>query len=102
MKRLKGLYILRPDVYDDIYGPSERRDIAELIDISVPPQTAVSIQRHPELLSGADLILSGWGMPRLDEALLAYAPQLSAVFYGAGSIRYFATEAMWRRGIQVS
>jgi phosphoglycerate dehydrogenase-like enzyme len=32
---------------------------------------------------------------------LAAAPKLKAVFYGAGSIRYFATDAAWDRGITI-
>ena len=48
------------------------------------------------------MILSGWGMAKMDEAFLAAAPKLKAVFYGAGSIRYFMTDAAWDRGILVT
>src|SRR5579859_3575970 len=102
MMRPKGLYILRPDAYETIYGMPERDAIAELVDIYAPPQTAESIRERPELLQEAEVIFSGWGMPCLDERLLAHTPHLSAIFYGAGSIRYFTTEAMWQRGIRVT
>ena len=51
------------------------------------------------VLAEADVILSGWGMAVMDEAFLAAAPKLKAVFYGAGSIRGFATDAAWERGM---
>jgi phosphoglycerate dehydrogenase-like enzyme len=35
----------------------------------------------------------------LDEEFLGAAPRLEAVFYGAGSVRYFVTEEFWRRNI---
>ncbi len=102
MSRLKGMFILRPDSYAAIYGPEERASIYELVDISAPPQTAEDILAHPELLREVEVILSGWGAPLMDEAFLEHAPCLRAVFYGAGSIRGFATDALWGRGVLVT
>lgn len=102
MTRVKGLYLLRADAYADVYSPAERADVARLIDVVAPPQTAETIQRAPELLAEAEVLLSGWGAPVMDAAFLAAAPRLRAVFYGAGSIRGFVTEALWERGIRVT
>jgi len=98
---IKGLYLLDPGPYDQIYGPEARTAIARLAEIYLPPQTRQSVQDHPEVLSDAEVIFSGWGMAPIDEALLQAAPRLKAVFYGAGSIRYFMTEAAWARGLTV-
>jgi phosphoglycerate dehydrogenase-like enzyme len=38
----------------------------------------------------------------MDEAFLAMAPKLRAIFYGAGSIRYFTTDALWEREVVVT
>jgi phosphoglycerate dehydrogenase-like enzyme len=65
-------------------------------------QTAQSVRTNPSILADVDVILSGWGMAVLDETLLAAAPKLKAIFYGAGSIRHFVTDAMWERGIVVT
>jgi len=99
---MRGLYLLNPDAYDVIYGVDERADIASLVEIVAPVQSAQRVRENPAILADVDVILSGWGMAVLDEALLAAAPQLKAVFYGAGSIRYFVTDAMWDRGIVVT
>ena len=96
-----AIYILNTDAYDKIYGVLERADINELVDIVAPQQTVESIAAHPELLSDVDIIFSGWGMARLDEDFLAAAPNLKAVFYSAGSIRSFATDAIWDRGVTI-
>jgi phosphoglycerate dehydrogenase-like enzyme len=101
-QRLKGLYVLDRDTFGLIYGPDERRAVAELVDIYAPPQTAESVAQNPALLAEADVILSGWGAPRMDDAFLDGAPKLQAVFYGAGSIRPFATDAIWKRGVIVT
>lgn len=48
------------------------------------------------------MIFSGWGAPVMDENFLEAAPNLRAVFYGAGSIRSFTTETFWRRDLVVT
>lgn len=51
--------------------------------------------------SDAEALLLGWGQGPLDEDLLSRMPALRVVFYLGGSIRVFATEALWSRGIRV-
>jgi phosphoglycerate dehydrogenase-like enzyme len=99
---LKAIYLLNPEAYDQIYGESERRAISELVEVIAPLQTAASVREDPAVLADVDLVFSGWGMARLDEPFLAAAPQLKAVFYGSGSIRGFATDAAWDRGLVIS
>ncbi|MBN1639976.1 MAG: hydroxyacid dehydrogenase [Anaerolineae bacterium] len=98
---LKGIYVLNSSAYEQIYGPAEREDIARLVEICAPQQTADAVREDPSVLAEVDVIFSGWGMARLDEDLLRAALKLKAVFYGAGSIRGFATEAAWARGITI-
>ena len=99
---MQAIYLLNPDAYAKIYGPDARDEIGRLVDVIAPLQTAASVQADPSVLADVEVILSGWGMAVLDEVLLAAAPKLKAVFYGAGSIRYFTTDAMWDRGIVVT
>jgi phosphoglycerate dehydrogenase-like enzyme len=66
------------------------------------PMTAREALLRPDLLAQADVIFSGWGAPRMDVSFLAAAPRLKAVFYGAGSIRYFTSDEFWARNIAVS
>jgi phosphoglycerate dehydrogenase-like enzyme len=53
-------------------------------------------------LAGAEVIVSSWGCPPLDEAVLAAAPRLRAVVHAAGSVKHHITEACWDRGLQVT
>jgi phosphoglycerate dehydrogenase-like enzyme len=103
MAKVKGLYILSERAYRIIWGgEAEQRDVQDLVDIYAPPQTRETVQEKPELLADCEVILSGWGAPKLDEAFLAAAPNLKAVFYGAGSVGGFVTDAMWDRGVVLS
>lgn len=99
---LKGLYILDTASYELIYGEPERAEIAQLVEIYAPQQTKESVEENPSILREAEVILSGWGAPLMDERFLAAAPKLKAVFYGAGSIRGVVSEAFWERGILIT
>lgn len=99
---MKGLYLLDAGSFEQIYGPDEQRDIAELVDIYAPPQTTATAQENPAILAEADVLFSGWGGPRLDDAFLAAAPRLKAFFYGAGATGHLLTPTVWERGIRVT
>ncbi len=98
-ERLDAIYILGDGLFEKIYGPDEQRDIAARVNVLAPPYNAETVMRHPEILRRADIILSSWGLPLLDAAFLAAAPRLKAVFYGAGSVKGFVTDAFWDRAI---
>ncbi|MFE6406870.1 hydroxyacid dehydrogenase [Streptomyces sp. NPDC057837] len=53
-------------------------------------------------LARTEILVTGWGCPRLDEAVLDAAPRLRAVLHSAGSVKSFTTPALWERGIAVS
>lgn len=98
---LKGLYILAPGSYDVIYGEPERRDIAARVALMAPPLAPENTDAHPDLLRSVEVIFSGWGAPKLDEAFMASVPNLKIFLYGAGSIRHFTTPAFWARHIPI-
>lgn len=102
MSSLRAAYLLNAEAYDLIYGPDERRDIADLVTLVAPPQTAASLRADPTPLAQVDVLFSGWGLPRMDAAFLDTAPNLKMVFYGAGSIRQMVTPAFWQRGIRIT
>lgn len=102
MSRQRGLYILDPNAFGLIYGPDEQRDIAAQVDIIAPPLSTSDALGRPDLLGDADVIFSGWKGPLLDEKFFELAPKLKAVFYGAGTMGYILTPAVWERGIVVT
>ncbi|MBC2592821.1 hydroxyacid dehydrogenase [Ruficoccus amylovorans] len=101
-KKPKAVYLLRPYAYDLIYGPEERRDISSLAEVLEPVMTMENWLKYPGICQQVEVIFSGWDMPLVDEVFLGTFPQLKAIFYGAGSIRGFATDLLWDRDITVS
>lgn len=100
--RPKALFVLSAEAFDRIYGRPERERIFELADVYAPPQTRETVAAQPEVLAEAEVILSGWGAPRMDQAFLGAARNLKAVLYGAGSVRSFVTPEFWSSGIRLT
>ncbi len=97
------LAILCPPQLQDQVFPA---DVLTAVENLTPPLSpVVDPERWREALwqlREAEVILSTWGMPVLSKEFLEAAPALKAVFYAAGSVKGFVTDAAWERGITIS
>jgi phosphoglycerate dehydrogenase-like enzyme len=50
----------------------------------------------------AEILLTGWGAPRIDAAALALMPRLRAVVHAAGTVKPYVSAEVFARGIAVS
>jgi phosphoglycerate dehydrogenase-like enzyme len=96
---INGLIVLNEHACELIYGPELLTEISRRVHLVAPPQTAASLGAHPALLNDVDVIFSGWGAPLMDGAFFSAASRLRAVFYGAGTVRGFVTDAFWERNV---
>ena len=55
-----------------------------------------------ERLASVEVLLTGWGAPRLTAERLERMPRLLAMFHCAGTIRPHVTDEFWARGILAS
>lgn len=53
-------------------------------------------------LPDVDVLLTGWGCPRIGPEVLEAAPKLQAILHAAGSVKAIVDPAAFDRGIQVS
>lgn len=53
-------------------------------------------------LADTEILLTSWGAPRLDAALLDRMPRLRAVVHAAGSVQGLVSDELWERGITVT
>ncbi|WP_309397116.1 hydroxyacid dehydrogenase [Cerasicoccus maritimus] len=98
----QSAYILSSVSLRRIYSEQTQRRIGKLTRPLGRIITAENWREHTDELATVECILSGWGMPLMDDYFLDAMPQLKHVFYGAGSIRGFYTEAARSRSIGVS
>lgn len=101
LKRLKALFVLDEPAFDMAYGPEEQQRIAELVDLVAPPMTRDVLKHQLDIMEGVEILMSGWDAPLMDDAMLAAAPHLKAVFYAAGAVSGWMTQGVWDRGIIV-
>ncbi|MFI5806094.1 hydroxyacid dehydrogenase [Streptomyces sp. NPDC051561] len=96
-----ALLVMEEERRADVYPPEVLDGIDRLVHWQGPPVTRQQLDADPSALSGVDILLTGWGAPVLDAALLGHAPRLRAVLVAAGSVRHLTTPAFWERGIPI-
>lgn len=101
--KLKGIYSVRSKSFEDVYGPAERARIRNLIDISEINYPGSELANADgKILGEIEIILGGWSLTKLTPEFLSKVPNLKAVLYGAGSIKYFVTDEFWAKDIPVT
>ncbi|MFI9629608.1 hydroxyacid dehydrogenase [Streptomyces sp. NPDC052042] len=94
---------MSPGLLDDVFPPPVRARLEEVADLLQP--ALISEFDSPEAtaaLSGAEVLLTGWGCPPVDTGLLDRAPALRAVVHAAGTVKTFLSPVAFDRGISVS
>ena len=76
------------------------RALADVVDEA--PLTSFRDERARSVLERADVLLTGWGVPPLDAAALALAPDLRAVVHAAGTVKGFISDACWSRPLSIT
>ncbi|MBQ7916749.1 MAG: hydroxyacid dehydrogenase [Firmicutes bacterium] len=88
---MKSIFLNDTNNIDRVYP----QDVIQALmkEAGLDPQVVTSQQllASPQLGRGIEYIFTTWGMPCLSEEEIARTlPDLKAVFYGAGSVQYFA------------
>ena len=99
---LKAVYIMNPGEWHRVYPAAVHAELAGMVDFLAPVLSPAQALARTDLLEEAEILLSGWGGPVLNQEFLDLAPKLQAVFYGAGAVRHLLTEAFWERHISIT
>lgn len=91
---------MEPDAAAAVLAPEALTALGEVCDLV--PGLIADFTDAKDVLRDVEVLVTGWGCPPIDEAVLADAPLLRAIVHTAGSIRGHVTEACWDRGIVVS
>jgi phosphoglycerate dehydrogenase-like enzyme len=100
MKR--AMMLLPTRSRDQIYSPETVAEIGKLVNLIDASERVGKLDLLRGDIADTEVILSGWGMMKLDKEFLEAAPRLKAVLYGAGSVREFLTDEFWQRGIRLT
>lgn len=77
--------------------------LMELGDVrAIQPAELVSSEQFAIALNDVDVLVTGWGFPRLDGHRLSLAPRLRQVVHSASSLKALVSEEFWRREVPIS
>ncbi|MDA3957340.1 NAD(P)-dependent oxidoreductase, partial [Oceanispirochaeta sp.] len=97
-----SIILMDPRQVNHIFGPEQLRQIRDMTELLHPPMSGDEALSRPYLLEKVDFIFSGWGMCPVDEGCLRIAKNLKAIFYGAGTVRGFMSDALLDSDIPVT
>lgn len=55
-----------------------------------------------KVLSDAQIVITSWGSPRMDDQLLSFCPSLKLMIHAAGSVKPVVSDVLYDKGIRVS
>ncbi len=97
-----ALFILDEEIRRRVYPQQVYVAIAAEVNLIAEPMSGADARANPSVLRDMELLITSWSCPKIDAELLDYAPNLKAVFYGAGTVKGVVTEEMWQRGIRIT
>ncbi|GAB2466746.1 hydroxyacid dehydrogenase [Xylanimonas ulmi] len=90
---------------DDTYTTAFRRGAHATMSARLrllAPGAVTDLDQVADLLDRVEVLVTGWGVPRLDADSLARMPRLRALFHAAGTIRTFLAPSALESGLTVS
>ncbi|MDG5806502.1 hydroxyacid dehydrogenase [Streptomyces ossamyceticus] len=105
-ERPRAVFAMTAENVPRIFPPEVLSRLRDAVDVD----PALVVERTEDftdprvrpVLAGAEVLITGWGCPRIDAAVLDAAPALRAILHAAGSVKGFVTPAVWERDITVS
>jgi len=99
----EALVVMAPDVYERQFDDAR---LSRLRGLARVPEPVLADDLDDPALAGrlatVEVLLTGWGAPRLDAERLARMPRLRAMLHCAGSVRAHVSPAFWERGIRAT
>jgi phosphoglycerate dehydrogenase-like enzyme len=92
---------MAPEAFDEVMAIGARERIAGVVEFVGPVPIVGEWPRHPRL-ADVEVLVTGWGSPRVDSVLLEALPSLGLVIHAAGTVKDHLTPGVWKRGIPVS
>lgn len=101
---IRRIITLIPDAnYRSMITPETDERLETLGDIERAKGDRQAVtQQAPDLLRAAEVVLTGWGTPALQETWLEQAPRLRLICHCAGSVRGIIPASVFPRGIALT
>lgn len=99
---MKAALAMRDGLQRRLFSPVSLATLSSRFDVD--PTSVIESFDHTtaEQLGQLEVLITGWGSPRLGPCELDRMPYLRAVIHAAGTVKYHLDPEVWARGIQVS
>ncbi|MDN4598997.1 hydroxyacid dehydrogenase [Leifsonia virtsii] len=95
-------FAMRPDLPPLLFSGDDLRALRAVTRLD-PDLAIADLDDAPaELLDEVEILITGWGAPRLGRAELDRMPRLRAIVHAAGTVKGHLDDAAWDRGILVT
>ncbi|MGW2216082.1 hydroxyacid dehydrogenase [Nonomuraea sp. NPDC001684] len=99
--RPRAVLAMAPGVREEVFGHEALRRLGELTELHDQVLHEVGSPDALRALAGAEVLVTGWGCPKIDAGLLDRAPGLRLVAHAAGTVKTFLDPAVLERGVRV-
>jgi phosphoglycerate dehydrogenase-like enzyme len=100
--RLAAAFAMRSDLPRRLFGAAELERIRAVADLDEELTISDFQQADPRLLAAVDVLITGWGCPRIGAAELAAMPRLRVIVHAGGTVKDHIGPDVWSRGILVT
>jgi len=96
-------FAMRTERTQHVFTPELVRQLGEIACLlDEEPMTRFDDERSKRLLAEAEILVTGWGAPLIDEAALAAAPRLRFIMHAAGTVKGIVDDCVFDAGVTVS
>ncbi|MEM7099593.1 MAG: hydroxyacid dehydrogenase [Pseudomonadota bacterium] len=92
--------LMHPVVRDELFRPDHIDALTRVCSL-VSDKPFKELDEFGDLLPQIEVLITSWGCPRIDDAVVEACPRLRLIAHLAGSVKGFIDDSVWRRGISV-
>lgn len=97
------LVAIRPALYNELISDAMDAQLRQVGTLKFQEQdNDLTSTELAQTITGCDVVITGWGTPPFNDAVLENADQLKVVVHSAGSIKHLLPPPVFERGIRVS
>jgi phosphoglycerate dehydrogenase-like enzyme len=100
--RPRAVLAMAPGVREEVFGGGTLRRLGDLVEVHDQVLHEVSSAGALDAMAGAEVLVTGWGCPRIGADLLGRAPALRLIAHAAGTVKTFLDPAVLDLGVRVT
>jgi phosphoglycerate dehydrogenase-like enzyme len=100
--RRRLVFAYRPAVTENVFSEEHLATLGRLCDVAdAAPLDSFEGERARSMLADAEILVTGWGCPKLDAGFLSLAPRLQLIAHAAGTVKHFIAPEIFAAGVTV-